>query len=253
MCCSAKFIRPNYLLDHLINIHKYTRSNARTATLNAESETQKSTAYYEDISSSDDIFVLLAENEEINQLDYENGINDFDTRDLDSSTSEVIVEPEVNVLDTVSGHVTDDILSVDVIDCNVSGNNEEIAASSVVSANVSDDENSVVTDDVISRRVGDEESAANTVSENEDESDYVRDTDSDKSEDVIVISDVSDDELYPVVTDFGKCLTVERRSLRTEVEVWTRIGLRFTTYSGSEPLFRSVRYEDDYYKYTTKQ
>ncbi|KAH3724099.1 hypothetical protein DPMN_049901 [Dreissena polymorpha] len=163
-------------------------------------KTQKSSAYYEDISSSDD---LLAENEEINQLDYKNGINDFDTRDLDSSTSEVIVEPEVNVLDTVSGDVTDDIVSVDVIDCNVSGNNEEIAASSVVSANVSDDDSSDVTDDVISRRVGVEESAANTVSENEDESDYVRDTDRDKSEDVIVISDVSD-ELYPVVTDSGK-------------------------------------------------
>ncbi|KAH3850758.1 hypothetical protein DPMN_093231 [Dreissena polymorpha] len=155
--------------------------------------------------------------------------------------------------DTVSGDVTDDIVSVDVIDCNVSGNNEEIAASSVVSANVSDDDSSDVTDNVISRRVGDEESAANTVSENEDESDYVRDTDSNKSEDIIVISDVSDDKLYPEVTDSGKCLTVERRSLRTEVDVWTRTGLRFTTYSGSEPLFRSVRYKDDYYKYTMKQ
>ena len=53
--CTVKFIRRGYLLDHLIHIHKYTRPNAKTAKLKAEhGNKQESSAYYENISLSDD-------------------------------------------------------------------------------------------------------------------------------------------------------------------------------------------------------
>ena len=78
--CSAKFIRRGYLLDHLTYVHKYSRSDARNATLNAKRENQKqSTGYYEQVSSSDDeIFDILAETEELNK-EHDTAIKDFDT------------------------------------------------------------------------------------------------------------------------------------------------------------------------------
>lgn len=84
--CSGKFIRREYLLDHLTNKHKYTRSEARVAAINASRENQKeSTGYYENVSSSDDdIFDILAEADELN-VDQDSAIHETDTELLDNS------------------------------------------------------------------------------------------------------------------------------------------------------------------------
>lgn len=67
---------------------------------------------------------------------------------------------------------------------------------------------------------------------------------SEYGEDIEVI-DISDDN-----QNIGQ--EMEKRTLRTEVEVWSRTGFRYTTFRGDEPLFSTVRYEDDYYSYTMK-
>ena len=67
--CSSKFIRRGYLLDHLCNIHKYPRADARSAAINAQCVISVfSSTYYEDVSSDEEIMDIIAE-EEIPQAD----------------------------------------------------------------------------------------------------------------------------------------------------------------------------------------
>ncbi|KAH3775957.1 hypothetical protein DPMN_177367 [Dreissena polymorpha] len=226
--CTSKFIRRGYLLDHLNSVHGYPRAEARTLTLSAKREdVVKLNTYYEPLSSSDDdIFDMIAEQEEYLQ-EHRKAVDNFNL-DMLTSTYDDISSPDVSI------YPDDSDVNVQTSD-NTSGDDANVDVN--------------VPDTVISKM---------DVSIHPAESDYVNDIDNDShigdnSENVIVISDVSDDELFPVVTESGKCLSVERRSLRTEVEVWTRTGIRFTTYSGNEPLFRWARYEDDFYNYTMKQ
>ncbi len=87
--CASTFIRRGYLLEHLTNMHKYTRSEARTATLNARREGDESPRYqyYEDISSDDEILDLLNEGPAVNEIQQMDILNDFDISKLDPVSS----------------------------------------------------------------------------------------------------------------------------------------------------------------------
>ncbi len=70
-------------------MHKYTRSEARTATLNARREGDESPRYqyYEDISSDDEILDLLNEGPAVNEIQQMDILNDFDISKLDPVSS----------------------------------------------------------------------------------------------------------------------------------------------------------------------
>ena len=58
--CSSKFIRHGYLLEHLVSHHKYSRADARSATLTARPENERQLqGYYEGVSSDDDILDIV--------------------------------------------------------------------------------------------------------------------------------------------------------------------------------------------------
>ena len=278
--CTSKFIRRGYLLDHLNSVHGYPRAEARTLTLSAKREdVVKLNTYYEPLSSSDDdIFDMIAEQEEYLQ-EHRKAVDNFNL-DMLTSTYDDISSPDVSIYPDdsdvnvqTSDNTSGDDANVDVnvpdtvdnFNLNMLTSTYDDISSPDVSiypddsdVNVQTSDNTSGDDANVDVNVPDTVISKMDVSIHPAESDYVNDIDNDShivdnSEDVIVISDVSDDELVPVVTESGKCLSVERRSLRTEVEVWTRTGIRFTTYSGNEPLFRWARYEDDFYNYTMKQ
>ncbi len=77
-------------MDHLINIHKYSRSDARVATLHATRENKNSTSsYYETVSSDDEIFDIIAENEELRSNDHLEVVREFDIAMLNDHGSDI--------------------------------------------------------------------------------------------------------------------------------------------------------------------
>ena len=101
--CLPKFIRRGYLLEHLVSHHKYSRADARSATLTARRENERQLqGYYEDVSSDDDILDILSEQHKVNVAKTLEVINDFDIVKLDSfnvnCSENVSVSPDnVNV------------------------------------------------------------------------------------------------------------------------------------------------------------
>jgi hypothetical protein len=55
-----------------------------------------------------------------------------------------------------------------------------------------------------------------------------------------------------VVDDSGYDVSLETRSKKTNVEVWSRTVFKFTSYEGDIPVHSYLRYEDDYYTYLMK-
>ena len=54
--------------------------------------------------------------------------------------------------------------------------------------------------------------------------------------------------MYEDISD-EEPMAVAKGNYRTEVEVYSRTGYRYTKYNGDIPVGRKVFYEDSYYKY----
>jgi hypothetical protein len=260
--CEGKFIRRGYLLDHLTNIHKYPRSEARQATLRATREDiHHSSNYYEDVSSDEDIFDILAENEEMNAVQYDEVIQSFDigmfeNNDIDSfsnamSDSKKQVDQPKDCNEETDINVNEE--------CRFNVNQSDLGLIENVRENNVTDIDSSSTDEIsIESNIRSTSVDYNDVSESETSGQF------DQNNNVVYIIDDDDEdddyEDYEVDDDGGNVNVVtsdseeiERRTLRTVVEVWTRTGLCYTTYRGDSPIYKTSRYEDDYHCYEMKQ
>ena len=238
--CSVTFKRRGYLINHLVATHKLTKHTARTAVLHAKRTGDYVQDYYEDVSSDDEVFDIIEEDLRDSQLDY---IQDFNT-DLLIETYSNISSPNVNVLpdDNISvmssceshtSEVPESDSNADV-DSGVSAADEKSDELSVCSSDVSHTRNVVLKSDT-------------------EESRYSKDKGSETEESVIVIDSDSEDNDDQMGTGEGTCDEIDMRTLRTEVEVWTRTGYCYTTYSADNvPLFKTSVYSDDYHKYELK-
>jgi hypothetical protein len=159
---------------------------------------------------------------------------------------------EQSVSDNMSRADSDYIVSDDVSCANNDDDDDEQYVNDGLSSASNDYSNEDETNDVLSASndeninvehselyIEDYEADDNMCSS--DVYDDVDDTNSDTDDSEIEIIDISDE-------DEGQ--EIERHTLRTEVEVWTRTGYRYTTYRGEEPVFCRVEYEDDYHCYT---
>lgn len=238
-----KFLRRGYLLEHLIGKHRYSRNEARVATLDAKRETRNGPhtyPYYEDISSDDDILDIIAERRAANDVDTMEAISDFD----------------VSMLDNVSGHVND-----------VSSRDQQsVPGSSSVDSRSSGDDVDVTSDssgsssDVTESTVG-YRSVCDSAS--------VQDSNDSRKSDVTSVSsggvsdrqsvvdgvsvtehDVSDVDGDVISVSSGDDTQIVHHTLRTEVEVWTRTGFKYSTYLENGQSLSTVKYQDDYYVYT---
>lgn len=265
-----KFLRRGYLLEHLIGKHRYSRNEARVATLDAKRETRNGPhtySYYEDISSDDDILDIIAEQRAANDVDTMEAISDFD----------------VSMLDNVSGHVND-----------VSSRDQQsVPGSSSVDGRSSDDDVDVTSDSsssssdvtessVDSRSSGDDvdvtsDSSGSSSDVTESTVDYrsvcdsasVQDSNDSRKSDVTSVSsggvsdrqsvvdgvsvtehDVSDVDGDVISVSSGDDTQIVHHTLRTEVEVWTRTGFKYSTYLENGQCLSTVKYQDDYYVYT---
>ncbi|KAH3833127.1 hypothetical protein DPMN_106428 [Dreissena polymorpha] len=147
---------------------------------------------------NDDIVDILAENEKIDQLDYENGVNDFDTRDLDSPTSEVIEEPaESNNQDILMSNLESDNARLklsDVSNASKSDDNEDVISDSDVSngSNSDDNENVISDSDVPNGSNSDDKQDDTSDSDNMEGSNVLNDLNSGENNSVVEISDDGD-------------------------------------------------------------
>ena len=268
--CSSKFIRRGYLLEHLVSHHKYSRADARSATLTARRENERQLqGYYENVSSDDAILDILSEQHEVNVAKTLEVINDFDIVKLDSfnvNCSENIsvgpdnvsvgcevdvshVNPNVsddshNDVSVSAGNIYNDLnVSFDnvSVDCEVDVSHENINVNSE-----SHDEVSVSPENV-SIVCGSENCGIQDDFQENSDTGSVDSNVSFSYKNVNTSSDVEIIEIYD--SDYQ----LERRTLRPEVEIWCRTGFRYTTYRDNKALFTTVRYEDDYHKYEMKQ
>ena len=294
--CTSKFIRRGYLFEHLIKCHKLTRSDARKATLFARREDSSHTqSYYEEVSSDDEIFDILAEQSEMDLAESIDILNNFDIEKLDyadGACSENIhnVNPAnatVNV-----GSCNDNVVSEEVIhdvsgspeNVNVNPDSESVVYNEdVQDSNVNNDVNvnlylgiNVCQQNVSEVNIGVCDEDVNDVQRSSDVEENVSEYCDASVGQVDNYSDISDaeDSVNSVVTSDISCIDsndksdisvieiddsvsdveneIQRRTLRTEVEVWSRAAFRYTTYRGEEAIFSTLSYEDDFHCYTLK-
>lgn len=278
--CSAKLIRREYLVDHLTNIHNYKRSDARNAALHASRGNNKTNDdYYENVSSDDEVLDIIAETGEAidaNNNDYLKTVQDFDLDMFNCDTNgNTCISEEKSADDKenpgcysdISDNDTDENERKVVEDLEIEGigldsnenfehnENSDAGGESVNGGSAVNETSDVESDnDEISSGAqsmldGNGESSRNSeysadVIVSDSEVIYLDDSDSDEISVPVgnMYEDISDD-----LSD--ESMVLDRASFRTEVEVWTRTGYRYTTYNGDMPVSRYVKYVDDYYRY----
>lgn len=100
--CSSKFIRRSYLSKHLMTKHAFSAIEARKLALSARraNEAHTSDNYFDDVSEDNSTFDILAELEELENIDLQDSAIDFDVdifldeQNVDDIT---LMEPEYEI------------------------------------------------------------------------------------------------------------------------------------------------------------